>query len=108
MLGAQDDAALPRRAGRTPVGRPKPKRRTHLSKRFAPSVSPTITEPTFDDSLRICATLLMPAAAVVRLAHRPVGDLDLRRHRRAWSSGSTSFSSIAPETVNALKVEPGS
>ena len=34
----------------TPVGLPKPNRRTHLSKCFAPSFSPIITEPTFDDS----------------------------------------------------------
>jgi hypothetical protein len=49
-----------------------------LSKRFAPSFSPIITEPTFDDSFRICATLLIPpppscASPTVRSATVIVG-----------------------------------
>ena len=79
-----------------------------MSKRFAPSFSPIITEPTFDDSLRICATLLMPpppscASPTVRSATWISGGTS-----SVVVSGSTSFSSIAPDTVNALKVEPGS
>ena len=36
-----------------PVGLPKPKRRTHLSKRSAPSRWPIMTEPTLEDCSRI-------------------------------------------------------
>ncbi len=89
------------------MGLPKPNRRTHLSKRFAPSFSPIITEPTFDDSFRICATLLTPpppscASPTVRSATVIVGVTEI------VVPGCTRCSSIAPDTVIALKVEPGS
>ena len=91
----------------TPVGRPKPKRRTHLSKRLAPSLRPIITEPTFDDSASIWATVLVPpppscASPTVRSA------TVISYGTSSVVPGSTSFSSSAPETVKALNVEPGS
>jgi hypothetical protein len=36
-----------------PVGLPKPKRRTQLSNRSAPSRSPIVTAPTLEDCSRI-------------------------------------------------------
>ena len=86
---------------------PNPNRRTHLSNRFAPSFRPIITEPTFDDCARIVATSLTPpppscASPIVRSATW------IRDGTDSSVSGLTSPSSIAPDTVIALKVEPGS
>ena len=91
----------------TPVARPKPNLRTHLSNRSAPSFRPIITDPTLDDSFRICETVLIPpppscASPTVRSATVISGDTS------SVVPGSTSPSDSAPATVKALNVEPGS
>ena len=91
----------------TPVGLPKPKRRTHWSKRRAPSVRPISAAPTLEDSAR------MPATARVS---QPRSCASLISRSATWRTGGrlnvvdgvTLPSSSAPATVNALNVEPGS
>ncbi len=90
-----------------PVVRPKPNRRTHLSKRSLPSLSPIITEPTFEDWARISDTVSVSAprawaSPIVRSATWIWGG------RSSLVVGLISFSSSAPATVNALNVDPGS
>ena len=89
------------------MGLPKPNRRTHLSKRSLPSFRPIITEPTFEDWARIWAVLSV-------IAPRPCASSIVRSATWIWGGrsnlvvGLISFSSSAPATVKALKVEPGS
>ena len=90
-----------------PVGSENPKRRTQASNFAVPSFSPIVTVPTFDDWARMSATVSVPpppscASWIVRSATRIVGPIV------NFVRGVTSLSSIAPATVNALKVEPGS
>jgi hypothetical protein len=73
----------------------------------APTSSPIVTAPTFEDWARIRPTLIVSvprssASSIVRSATWMLG--------ASVNSvvGVTSFSSSAAETVNALKVEPGS
>ena len=87
--------------------RPKPKRLIHLLNFSAPSSSPIVTAPTFEERARIWATLIVSvprgsASSIVRSATWMLGG------SVKVVSGVTSFSSSAAETVNALKVEPGS
>ena len=86
---------------------PKPKRRTQWSKRSGPSSMPIFTEPTFDDWARMSPTVSVTCprgwdSLISRSATWSVGG----RSNSDW--GSISFSSSAPATVKALKVEPGS
>ena len=66
-----------------------------------------MTAPTFEERARIVATLIVSvprssASSIVRSATWSCGG------RMNSVAGVTSFSSSAAETVNALKVEPGS
>ena len=91
-----------------PVGLPKPKRCTQRSNFRAPSLRPIITEPTFEDWARMSDTAQRHAAAVVRLPDHPVRHADLRRQVERGVGLDQALSWSAPDTVNALKVEPGS
>jgi hypothetical protein len=91
----------------TPVGRPKPKRRTQRSNAAPPSRCPIMIAPTLLDWPR------MPA--VDSVAHPRGCDSPISRSatvmvggRLNSVSGVTLPSSSAPATVNALNVEPGS
>ena len=91
----------------TPVGVPKPKRRTHWSKRLAPSRRPISAAPTFEDSAR------MPATSRVSQPRACASLISRSATCRIGGSvngvvGVTLPSSSAPATVNALNVEPGS
>ena len=92
----------------TPVGVPKPKRRTQLSKRSLPSRRPIVIAPTLLDWARICGGRQRLGAARVRLADRAVGDLDLRRQVERRVGRDDARPRARPATVNALNVEPGS
>ena len=91
----------------TPVGLPKPKRRTHWSNRRAPMRRSISAAPTLEDSA------MMPA---VERVSQPRAWESVISRSATWStggrsnivSGVTSPSSSAEATVNALKVEPGS
>ena len=90
-----------------PVGFPNPNRWTQRSKCRAPSLSPIITEPTFEDWARMSDTL---SVTVPRSWASPI------TRSATWICGGStkdvfgwiSPSWIAPATVKALKVEPGS
>ena len=74
---------------------------------MAPSFSPIVTAPTLEEWARIWATLIVSvprgsASEIVRLATRMLGGSVNE------VSGVTTPSSSAAETVNALKVDPGS
>ena len=91
----------------TPVGRPKPKRRTQRSKLSLPMRWPIVIAPTLLDCARISPVVSVTVprgcdSPMMRSATRIVGgSVNVVR-------GVTVPSSSAPATVNALKVEPGS
>ena len=91
----------------TPVRFPNPNRSIHDASSGPPSRCAIVIVPTFDDSERICRTVIgsvprVCASRIVRSATLIVGA------SRNDVSGATRLSSSAAATVTILKVEPGS
>ena len=91
----------------TPVFLPKPNLSIHLLYFVAPIFWPISTAPMFEERARICADGQVLGAVFLGVFDDPFADFDLRRDVNSVC-GVTSPSSSAAETVNALKVEPGS
>ena len=90
-----------------PVVLPKPKRSIHEASSEPPSFSAIVIVPTFDDSERICRTVMrsgprMCASPITRSATWIFGC------SQNEVSGATTLSSSAAAIVTILNVDPGS